>query len=135
ERLLDIICALLCIGVGLVMLPDSTALSGEATSSIGIFIVLALVLGVGLLLTRPIHPYLLNIWRFILRPFPFADKLVRFAEDTLLSLQTIAAPRPFAIAFGWSCVVWVGYVLFFQVGLYAFLANVPLGVGFLVTGF
>jgi hypothetical protein len=138
ERLFDLMFALTCVGVGLALLPESSSLPRETTSSLA-FLILVTAVGIVLVLFAPrTHPYLVRLARFVFRPLPDAigEKLVTFGEDTLESLRVISEPKRLLEVLFWSAMTWTTYVSFFYIGLLAFFENAPpIGMGFLVTGF
>ena len=138
ERLFDLMFALLCVGIGLALLPESSGLPQETATSLGFLIVVTIIGMVVVLFLPRSHPTLVRIARFVFRPLPdaLADKLVSFGEDTLNSLRVISEPKRLIEVLAWSAVTWACYVTYFYVGLLAFFADAPpIGVGFLVTGF
>ncbi len=138
ERLLDLSIALLCVGVGLALLPEGAALSAETTSTLGVLIVLTIIGGMGLIFLPRTHPIILKVAKFFSRPLPdsLARRGLQFVEDTLNGLKIIATPRRLINTVALSFLTWLTYFVFFYVGLFAFLDHTPtIGVGFLVTGF
>lgn len=137
ERLLDVIMALLCVGSGLLLLPEDAALPPETTTSIGFFIMVALVMGLGVLFISPLHPLVIRIATFFLRPLPdhLAHKLLGFIEDTLHGFKAIAEPKRLFSSLLSSVILWAIYAGYYQLGLYAFIGtDAPVGAGLLTLG-
>ncbi|KAB2905255.1 MAG: flippase-like domain-containing protein [Anaerolineae bacterium] len=138
ERLLDLSFALMCVGLGLALLPDNAALPAETTSTLGILMVITIIGGMVVIFLPRTHPFILRILHIISRPLPdsLAHRGIKFVEDTLNGLQIIATPRRLFNTLILTTITWSTYFAFFHVGLFAFLEKSPtLGVGFLVTGF
>lgn len=138
ERLLDLSFALLCVGLGLVLLPENATLPAETTSTLGILIVITIIGGLVVIFLPRTHPLILRILHTVSRPLPdaWARRGIRFVEDTLKGLQIIATPRRLLNTLILTAITWSTYFAFFHIGLFAFLEKSPsLGVGFLVTGF
>jgi len=138
ERLFDLMMALFCLGIGLALIPESSGLPQDVTSSIGVFITITII-GMGVLLFLPnSHPTLLRIATLVLKPFPdfMGSRLLTFATDTLDSLKAISSLSRLLRVLVWSTITWTTYVTFFYIGLLGFFSDTPpLSVGFLVTGF
>ncbi|HLA42020.1 MAG TPA: lysylphosphatidylglycerol synthase transmembrane domain-containing protein, partial [Aggregatilineales bacterium] len=137
ERLFDLMMALLCVGLGLALVPESKTLPQDAREGLGFFIVITVMGGLVLLALPRSHPILMHIARLVTRPLPgsIGGLLVGFAEDTLNSLRAISDLRILLEMLVWSLVTWCSYVGFFYIGLFSFFDSVNIGVGFLVTGF
>lgn len=138
ERLLDLAFALMCIGIGLVLIPDSAALPAETTSTLGVLIVMTIIGGLGVVFLPRTHPLILRLLKWLSRPLPasLAQRGLKFAEDTLNGLRIIATPRRLLNTLSLSAILWATYYAFFYIGLFAFLDDTPApGVGLLVTGF
>jgi uncharacterized protein (TIRG00374 family) len=135
ERIMDLLFALLCIGTGLILLPESEALPAETTGTLGVLMIITLAaVGVVLFLPRT-HPLIIRLAQWFSRPLPenMTENGLAFLKNTLDGLR-VTPIRLLTITL-LSLLTWASYVIFFQVGLYAFLESVPLGVGLLVTGF
>lgn len=138
ERLLDLAFALMCIGIGLVLIPDSATLPAETTSTLGVLIVMTIIGGLGVVFLPRTHPLILRLLKWLSRPLPasLAQRGLKFAEDTLNGLRIIATPRRLLNTLSLSAILWATYYAFFYIGLFAFLDDTPApGVGLLVTGF
>lgn len=138
ERLLDMLFALLCVGAGLILLPENSALPAHTSSTLGVVLLITLIGAIALASLKRTHALLLRLWRWMLLPVPakWANQLATFAEDALNSLQGMAEPRRFARSLFWSGILWLGYLLYYQMGLYAFMPGSPSpGVALLVVGF
>jgi len=137
ERLFDLLLALGCVGVGLLLLPTEAKLPQSVTRSLGVLILLV-ILGMGVVLALPrSHPLVMHLARLFTRPLPatLAEKILHLAEDTLHSFAALATPRRLLTILAWSLLTWATYITFFFIGLFSFFDGLPLGVGFLVTGF
>lgn len=137
ERLFDLIFALLCVGIGLLLIPESSGLPEETMTSLGFLILVTIAASLVIIFLPPIHPYLIRLLHFLSRPLPqkIGGRLVSFAEDTLHSLTSIASPAILSRLIFWSVLTWSSYVSFFYIGLFGFFDGLPIGLGFLVTGF
>jgi uncharacterized protein (TIRG00374 family) len=136
ERLFDLMMALACVALGLALSPLESALPSSTLNALGLFLLMSLV-GLGGLLFLPIaHPFLLRLLTFFSRLLPVRlhPPLLKFAQDTLDTLRTIATPRRLPLLFAASLLTWVVYVAFFHIGLLSFFGSAPLGLGILVTG-
>lgn len=137
ERLFDLTMALLCVGAGLALVPESAALSRETRSTLG-GLILITVIGMVVILALPrSHPLLMKAVRWVVKPLPhrWRERLVKFAEETLSSLAVVSTPRRLLTIALWSALTWACYVSFFFIGLYGFFDAPPFSVGLLVTGF
>lgn len=135
ERLFDLLIALGCVGMGLVLLPEEADLPRRTTNSIGILIGFV---GVGmavLLFAPPLYPFFLRVLTLLTSRIPYGDSIYRLADDTLTNLRHLATPSRLLTTLGLSLLTWAGYICFFYLGLGAFFPSLPpLGVGFLVMG-
>ncbi|MFP4323172.1 MAG: lysylphosphatidylglycerol synthase transmembrane domain-containing protein [Anaerolineales bacterium] len=138
DRLFDLIMALVCVGLGLVLLPQSEALPAQTRDTIGVLILAVLAAGVVVLFSPALHPLAMRLARLVVKPLPkrLAQVILTFASDTLDAMRAIAQPQRLLMVLGWTLTTWVVYVLYFYIGLYAFFEPpLALGLGFLITGF
>jgi hypothetical protein len=135
ERLFDLMLALGCVGLGLILLPEEAALPRSTTQSFGVLIGLVMAGLAVVLFAPPLHPTLLRLWAVITGRLPYGDKLYGLAEDTLANLRALADPKRLITLLGLSLATWACYISFFYIGLGGFFPTLPpLGVGILVTG-
>ena len=136
ERLVDLFFALITIALGLALLGSTSDIPHEIITSLTIFIGLTVSGFVILLFTPPLHSLILRILETVLnRLMPaLAERLLRFAERTLASMQYLAHPMRLAIVIGWTSLTWALYVVFFHLVLLAFLPAPAIGASLLATG-
>jgi hypothetical protein len=138
ERLLDLSFALLCVGLGLILLPLSSSLSAETTSTLGLMLIVTVIGIVAVIALSRTHRPIMRVLHLMVRPLPtgLAARLTAFADDLLSSLQTSVKPGRLLKSALWSLLLWAGYVSYYQLGLAGFMPTTPsLGVGLLVVGF
>lgn len=137
ERLLDLLFALITIGLGLALLGSTSDLPAEVVTTLAVMIGFTIGGFMILLFASPLHPFIVRIVATILeRLIPaLAERLTSFVERTLASMRYLANPMRLIIVMGWTSLTWLLYVIFFQLTLQAFATNPEIGASLLATGF
>jgi hypothetical protein len=136
ERLLDLLLALLMVALGLFLLGDASRLPGEALTSLGILLVIAVFGFAILILAPPAHPFAVQVvhrlsGRFLPR---WQNRLTALVQRTLDSLRILASPLYLLTGAGWTGLTWVLYCTTYHLILWAFVDTPPLGASLLATG-